>query len=92
MPFEDIGWKTMGHFGGMQLLRRLASVYPRTACSRQAATVDVQLASGDSVPARIVDIGDRRASFFVASWPSGGWRILVARDAVGKELETFTNR
>ena len=30
------------------------------------------------LPARIVDIGDRRASFFVASWPSGGWRTPVA--------------
>jgi hypothetical protein len=57
--------------------------------SRQAASVEVALSTGGSVPARIVDTGDPRACFFIATWPAGEVRSIVARDAGGNELETY---
>ena len=58
--------------------------------SKQTAAIDVRLADGTSLPARIIDTGDARASFFVAVWSTPShWEALIARDAAGAELETY---
>jgi hypothetical protein len=58
--------------------------------SKQTAAIDVRLADGTSLPARIIDTGDPRASFFVAVWSAPSrWEALIARDAAGAELETY---
>lgn len=52
--------------------------------SKQTAAIDVRLADGTSLPARIIDTGDARASFFVAVWSAPSrWEALIARDAAG---------
>jgi hypothetical protein len=89
LPFADIGWKKLGHFGAMGWSSgsrgpsHLAGVV-----SKHATSVEVHLATGAVVPARIIDTGDPRASFFIAFWSSADWAKLVARDARGEELET----
>ena len=48
----------------------------------------MRLSGGRTISAQIVDIGDPRASFFVAAWPGPDrWEALIARDASGRELE-----
>jgi hypothetical protein len=74
LPFADIGWKKLGHLGTMG-----SSSGSRTpnhfdgAVSKQAATVEVHLATGAVVPARIIDTGDPRASLFIAFWSGAEW-------------------
>ena len=61
--------------------------------SKQTAAIEVRLADGTSLPARIVDTGDPRGSFFVAVWSTpSSWEALIARDAAGAELETYRRR
>lgn len=52
------------------------------------ATVEAQLEDGSVIPARLVDVGDERARFFVAVWSGAPCTAVVARDAGGGELET----
>ena len=40
------------------------------------------------IPARLVDVGDERARFFVAVWSGAPCAAVVARDSGGGELET----
>lgn len=95
LPFDDLGWKKFGHFGGVESGESQALGTPRTfrlagVVSKQTAAVDVLLEDGTSLPARIVDTGDARASFFVAVWSTPSrWEVLIARDASGEELETY---
>jgi hypothetical protein len=53
-----------------------------------AATVEVRLDDGSVIPARLVDVGDERARFFVAVWSGAPCTAVVARDPGGGELET----
>jgi hypothetical protein len=98
LPFEDLGWKKLGHFGSVGSGERHRLGAPRTrmlngVVSKQTAAIDVRLADGTSLPARIIDTGDARASFFVAVWSApSGWEALIARDAAGAELETYHRR
>jgi hypothetical protein len=98
LPFENLGWQKLGHFGsvGSGESHRLGA--PRTltlkgVVSKQTAAIDVRLADGTSLPARIIDTGDVRASFFVAVWSAPSrWEALIARDAAGAELEIYGRR
>jgi hypothetical protein len=57
--------------------------------SKVTAAVELHLTGGTVVPARLIDTGDPRASFFVVVWSSSaGWKAAVARDAGGRDLET----
>jgi hypothetical protein len=95
LPFQDLGWKKLGHFGSVGSGGLNGTGIPSTLCvrgvvSKQTATIDVQLADGTSLPAQIIDTGDPRASFFVAVWSAPSrWEALIARDAAGAELETY---
>lgn len=94
LPFGTLGERKLGHFGSMDWgegsgrLRTLSGVV-----SKQTAAIEVRLVDGTSLPARILDTGDVRASFFVAVW-SGPvrWEALTARDAAGAELEIYRRR
>jgi hypothetical protein len=95
LPFQDLGWKKLGHFGSLSSGELSGMGIPLTlslqgVVSKQTAAIEVQLADGTSLPAQIVDTGDPRASFFVAVWSPSHWEVLIARDAAGAELETFT--
>jgi hypothetical protein len=98
LPFEDLGWKKLGHFGGVSSGENHGIGAPRTltlegVVSKQTAAIDVRLADGSSLPAQIIDTGDARASFFVAVWSTPSrWEVLIARDAAGTELETYRRR
>lgn len=95
LPFDDLGWQKLGHFGSVDSSESHALGTPRTfslagVVSKQTAAVDVLLADGTSLPARIIGTGDARASFFVAVWSTPArWEALIARDASGAELETY---
>lgn len=94
LPFQDLGWKKLGHFGSVGSGECHGTGDPGTlsltgVVSKQTATIDVQLADGTSLPAQIIDTGDPRASFFVAVWLTPSWEVLIARDAAGAELETY---
>lgn len=95
LPFADLGWQKLGHFGSVDSGESHGLGTPRTfklagVVSKQTAAVDVLLADGTSLPARIIDTGDARASFFVAVWSAPSpWDALIARDAAGDELETY---
>jgi hypothetical protein len=94
LPFQDLGWTKLGHFGSVASGELQGIGVPRTlsvdgVVSKQTATIDVQLADGTSLPAQIIDTGDPRASFFVVVWPAPDWEVMIARDATGAELETF---
>jgi hypothetical protein len=52
------------------------------------ATVEARLDDGTVIPARLIDVGDERARFFVAVWSGAPCTAVVARDASGGELET----
>lgn len=52
------------------------------------ATVEARLEDGSVIPARLVDVGDERARFFVAVWSGAPCTAVVARDPGGGELET----
>jgi len=94
LPFQDLPWGKLGHFGSVASGELTGTGVPRTlsvdgVVSKQTATIDVQLADGTSLPAQIIDTGDPRASFFVVVWPAPDWEVMIARDASGAELETF---
>jgi hypothetical protein len=90
LPFQDLGWKVMGHFGSMGWTHDKDRTFMLNGVvSRQAATIEVKLEGSASVPARIIDTGDPRAQFFIATWPAGRWQLLVARDTEGNELERY---
>jgi hypothetical protein len=95
LPFEDLGWKKLGHFGSVGSGEHYGIGAPLTltlwgVVSKQTAAIDVRLADGTSLPARIIDTGDARASFFVAVWSTPTrWEVMIARDAAGAELETY---
>ena len=94
LPFQDLGWKKLGHFGSLGSGECSGIGDPITltlqgVVSKQTATIDVQLADGTSMPAQIIDTGDPRASFFVAVWAAPPWEVMTARDAAGAELETY---
>lgn len=91
LPFQDLGWKKLGHFGSVGSGENRGIGIPRTlrvdgVVSKQTAAVEVRLADGTSLPAQIIDTGDPRASFFVAVWSAPvRWEALIARAA----LETY---
>ena len=94
LPFRDLGWKKLGHFGQVDSGQSHGLGDPGTftlegVVSKQTAAIEVRLADGTSLPAQIIDTGDPRASFFVAVWPPVRWEALIARDAAGAELETY---
>lgn len=94
LPFEDLGWKKLGHFGSVGSGECSGIGNPLTltlqgVVSKHTATIEVQLADGTSMPAQIIDTGDPRASFFVAVWAAPPWEAVIARDAAGAELETY---
>jgi hypothetical protein len=95
LPFQDLGWKKLGHFGSLGSGENHGTGVPRTfkvdgVVSKQTAAIDVRLADGTILPAQIIDTGDPRASFFVAVWSTpSGLDALIARDAAGAELETY---
>lgn len=75
LPFQDLGWQKLGHFGSLGWGEKHGVGAPRTftvggVVSKQTAAVDVRLADGTILPARIIDTGDPRANFFVAVWSS----------------------
>jgi hypothetical protein len=96
LPFQDLGWQKLGHFGGVGWLDGRRQ-FPgpgwsslEGVVSKQAAAVEVHLADGTSFLARLIDTGDPRASFIVAFWSAAcPWTSLVARDATGAELEVY---
>jgi hypothetical protein len=94
LPFQDLGWMKVGHLGTSTWSRDDGGSLPSTlhgVVSKQAVEVEVRLTDGATIPAQIVDIGDDRANFFVAVWPSSvSWTALLARDAAGTELESRT--
>jgi hypothetical protein len=95
LPFEDMGWKKLGHFGSVGSGEHHGIGAPRTltltgVVSKRTAAIDVRLADGTTLPAEIIDTGDARASFFVAVWSAPShWEVMIARDAAGVELETY---
>jgi hypothetical protein len=94
LPFQDLGWTKLGHFGSVGSGELSGIGTPRTlslqgVVSKQTAAIDVQFADGTSLPAEIIDTGDPRASFFVLVWPAPDWEVMIARDAAGAELETY---
>ena len=94
LPFADLGWKKLGHFGSVGSGECHGTGDPGTltlkgVVSKQTATIEVRLADGTTLPAQIIDTGDARASFFVAVWSAPAWEALIARDAAGAELETY---
>lgn len=94
LPFQDLGWKKLGHFGSLGSGELSGIGIPLTlslqgVVSKQTATIEVLLADGTSLPAQIIDTGDPRASFFVAVWSPSHWEVLIARDDAGTELETY---
>lgn len=95
LPFQDMGWKKLGHFGSVGWSESQGIGAPRTlsltgVVSKQTAAIDVQLADGTSLSAQVIDTGDARASFFVAVWSAPTiWEVMIARDAAGAELETY---
>jgi hypothetical protein len=93
LPFQDLGWKKVAHFGALGWSSGPslppAPNHIEGVVSKQAAAVEVHLANGTVVPAQLIDTGDARAAFFIAFWPAADWEKLVARDARGEELETF---
>jgi hypothetical protein len=93
LPFQDLGWTKLGHFGSGGWGECTGTGTPGTfsvdgVVSKQTAAIEVQLADGTSLPAQIIDTGDPRASFFVVVWPAPNWEVMIARDATGAELET----
>jgi hypothetical protein len=72
--------------GGGDGARRRCSVCGVVAPA--AATVEARLEDGSVIPARLVDVGDERARFFVAVWSGAPCIAVVARDPGGGELET----
>jgi hypothetical protein len=98
LPFQDLGWKKLGHFGSVGSGEHHGIGDPGTltvegVVSKQTAAIEVRLADGTSLPAQIIDTGDARASFFVAVWSTPSrWEVLIARDAAGTELETYRRR
>ena len=94
LPFQDLGWKKLGHFGsvgsGEHGIGAACTLSLKGVVSKQTAAIEVRLADGTSMPARIIDTGDPRASFFVAVWSTPShWEALIARNAAGAELETY---
>jgi hypothetical protein len=95
LPFQDLGWKKLGHFGSVGSGEHYGRGTPRTldvhgVVSKQTAAIEVRLADGTSLPAQIIDTGDARASFFAAVWSAPShWEVMIARDAAGAELETY---
>lgn len=95
LPFADLGWKKLGHFGSVGWGEHQGQGAPRMlridgVVSKQTAAIEVRLADGTSLPAQIIDTGDPRASFFVAVWSAPfHWEVMIARDAAGAELETY---
>jgi hypothetical protein len=95
LPFADLGWKKLGHFGSLGWSSGHAAAAGRApvsslkgVISKQVSTIEVHLADGATLPARIIDTGDPRASFFVAVWSGPfAWTTLVARDVSGREIE-----
>ena len=95
LPFQDLRWKKLGHFGSVGSGEHHGTGIPRTfslkgVVSKQTAAIEVRLADGTRLPAQIIDTGDPRASFFVAVWSAPiRWEVIIARDAAGAELETY---
>ena len=95
LPFQDLGWKKLGHFGSVGSGEHHGIGVPRMltidgVVSKQTAAIEVRLADATSLPAQIIDTGDPRASFFVAVWSAPArWEVMIARDAAGAELETY---
>jgi hypothetical protein len=95
LPFQDLGWKKLGHFGSVGSGECSGIGDPGTfdvdgVVSKQTAAIEVYLADGTILPAQIIDTGDPRASFLVAVWPAPiHWDVMIARDAAGAELETY---
>jgi hypothetical protein len=94
LPFQDLGWKKLGHFGSVGSGECHGTGVPLTltlngVVSKQTATIEARLADGTSLPVQIIDTGDPRASFFVAVWSTPSWEVLIARDAAGAELESY---
>ena len=104
LPFQDLGYKKLGHFGSVGSGERHGRGAPLTltltltltlkgVVSKQTAAIDVRLADGTSLPAQIIDTGDPRANFFVAVWSAPfQWEVMIARDAAGAELEIYRRR
>ena len=95
LPFQDLGWKKLGHFGSVGSGEHNGIGVPHTfslkgVVSKQTAAIEVRLADGTRLSAQIIDTGDARANFFVAVWSVPfHWDVLIARDAAGAELETY---
>ena len=95
LPFADMGWKKLRHFGSVGWGEHQGQGDPRMlridgVVSKQTAAIEVRLADGTSLSAQIIDTGDPRASFFVAVWSAPvRWEVMIARDAAGAELETY---
>lgn len=95
LPFQDLGWKKLGHFGSFGSREHEGIGAPRMrslegVVSKQTAAIDVRLADGTGLAAQIIDTGDLRANFFVAVWSAPSpWEVMIARDAAGAELETY---
>jgi hypothetical protein len=95
LPFQDLGWKKLGHFGSIGSGEHTGIGIPHTlrvngVVSKQIAAIDVRLANGTTLPAQIIDTGDQRANFFVVVWSVPfHWEVMIARDATGTELETY---
>jgi hypothetical protein len=88
LPFEDLGHKRLGHFGSFGYSSAMQLFTLKGVVSPQAASVELEMADGSIVPVRIIDVGDRRANFFVAVWSTSvDWQKLVARDGNGAELD-----
>jgi hypothetical protein len=92
LPFQrsETGLETR-YFGSLGAsseggARRRCSV--RGVVAPSAATVEARLEDGSVIPARLVDVGDERARFFVAVWSGARCTAVVARDSSGGELET----
>lgn len=94
LPFDDLGWTKLGHFGTVNGSEHHEPGIPDTrtldgTVSKQVTSIEVRFADGTSMPAQIIDTGDPRASFFVAVWSAPAqWEVMIARDAAGVELET----
>jgi hypothetical protein len=92
LPFQrtETGLETryLGSLGASYrgMSRRRCSVHGVVAPA--AATVEARLEDGSVIPARLVDVGDERARFFVAVWSGAACTAVVARDPGGGELET----
>jgi hypothetical protein len=99
LPFEEVGGARRGYFGiyaygGPSIAPVPIAQRPRTLAgvvSKEVASVEVLLANGAMVAARIVDTGHPRASFFVAAWAVPvDWKTMVAKDFRGRRLESHS--